>query len=404
MANLQYEYIMIRYGELTTKGKNKKDFIKKLAENMRMALADYPSLKFERTRDHIYVHLHGVDPDEISPILKNVFGIRSFSKALKVSNDVDAILEAAKAIMEDKLEKTFKVNTRRANKQFPIHSDEMNRKVASTVLKAYDGHLKVDVHNPDTTLVVEIRDEATYLMADTTMGSGGYPVGVGGKAMLMLSGGIDSPVAGYLTMKRGVEIECIHYASQPYTSEAALNKVKELAKLLAPYQGRIKLHVVPFTNTQLEIYKHCDESYAITMMRRMMYRLADRLAKKTNCLAIVNGESVGQVASQTLNSMGVINCVTTTPVIRPVVTYDKLEIIDIARKINTYETSILPFEDCCTIFTPKNPVTKPRLDKCEYFESKWDFQPFLDEAVENTETIVIYPTTDFNEDNDIDIL
>ncbi|MBQ9037783.1 MAG: tRNA 4-thiouridine(8) synthase ThiI [Erysipelotrichaceae bacterium] len=399
MADLRYEYILVRFGELSTKGKNKKDFIKRLAVNMQQALRDYPDLKFERTRDHVYIHLNGTDPFELAPVLKNVFGLRSFAPTLKVENDIEKIVEAAYEVMKSK-KGTFKVITKRANKRFPIHSDGVNRAAASRILKNCPD-LKVDVHEPDYSLIIEIREEATYVMADTIMGLGGYPVGVGGKAMLMLSGGIDSPVAGYLTMKRGVEIECIHYASMPYTSQEALNKVKELARIISSYQGKIKLHIVPFTDLQLAIYNNCDEEYAITLMRRMMYRLAERLAKENNCLAIVNGESIGQVASQTLESMDVINAVTNMPVIRPVVTYDKLEIIDLAVKINTYETSILPYEDCCTIFTPKNPVTKPHIHKVEKQEAMFDFEPFIEEAVKNTETITIYPTTTFDE---IDIL
>ena len=399
MADLKYEYILVRFGELSTKGKNKKDFIKRLSTNMQRGLSDYPDLKFEQTRDHIYIHLNGTDPYQIAPVLKNVFGMRSFSPTLKVENDIEAIEQAAFRIMADK-KGTFKVITRRANKKFPIHSDEINRRVASIILKNYQD-LKVDVHQPDYQLIVEIREEATYVMADTILGAGGYPVGVGGKALLMLSGGIDSPVAGYLTMKRGVEIECIHYASMPYTSQEALNKVKELARIISAYQGRIKLHIIPFTDLQLAIYNNCDEEYAITIMRRMMYRIATAVAEKNRCLAIVNGESVGQVASQTLESMGVINAVTTTPVIRPVVTYDKLEIIDLAEKIGTYKTSILPYEDCCTIFTPKNPVTKPHIHKVEKQEEKFDWQPLLQKAVDECESIMIYPTTSFDE---IDIL
>ena len=217
MAKLVYEYILIRFGELTTKGKNKIEFIRKLANNMKSALSNYPDLVFERTRDHIYVHLNGTDPDEISPILKNIFGIRSFAKTLKVDNDIEAIVKAAKDIMEDK-EGTFKVITKRANKKFQLRSDSINRMIAGEILRNFAPTLTVDVHNPDYKLIVEIREKNTYLMAETILGAQGFPVGVGGKAMLMLSGGIDSPVAGYLTMKRGVEIECIHYASMPYTS------------------------------------------------------------------------------------------------------------------------------------------------------------------------------------------
>ncbi|MBQ1314609.1 MAG: tRNA 4-thiouridine(8) synthase ThiI [Erysipelotrichaceae bacterium] len=394
MDKLKYEYILVRFGELSTKGKNKNDFIKRLAVNMQRALKDYPDLRFERTRDHIYIHLNGTDPDEIAPILQKVFGLRSFAKTIKAENNEEAIMEASRQLMKGK-EGTFKVITRRANKNFPIHSDEMNRKVASAILHEYGPGLKVDVHEPDYPVIVEIRNDATYLMAETVLGLGGYPVGAGGKALLMLSGGIDSPIAGYLTMKRGVEIECIHYASMPYTSQEALNKVKELARIISRYQGRIKLHIVPFTQTQLEIYRNCDEQYAITIMRRMMYRIAQQIAEKNSCLAIVNGESIGQVASQTLESMSVINKVVDIPVIRPVVTYDKLEIIDLAQKIGTYETSILPYEDCCTIFTPKNPVTRPHINKVINQEERFDWQPLIEKAVEDTETMMIYPTTSF---------
>lgn len=229
-------------------------------------------------------------------------------------------------------------------------------------------------------------------MTDKYPGAGGYPVGVGGKAMVMLSGGIDSPIASYLTMKRGVAIECVHYASPPYTSMQAREKVLELARLLAPYQGHILVHIVPFTDLQLAIYEHCEESYAITIMRRMMYRIAERLAQKQNCLAIVNGESIGQVASQTLESMHTINAVTSMPIIRPVATMDKVEIIDLARKVGTYETSIQPWEDCCTIFTPKNPVTKPTIRRAEALERRFDFETLLEACVEQTESVHVYPT------------
>lgn len=397
MPSVNYEYILVRFGELSTKGKNKKDFIKRLNDNISLALKDFDKLTYERTRDHIYIHLHGTNPFLLVPILQKVFGIRSVAPTIKVENDIDKIIEASKQVMADK-EGTFKVITRRINKKFPIHSDDVNRRVASGVLREYDGHIHVDVHEPKYPLIVEIREEATYIMAETFICAGGYPVGVGGKGMLMLSGGIDSPIAGYLANKRGVQIECIHYASMPYTSEQALNKVKELTRIISCYQGGIKLHIINFTPTQLAIYKNCDEEYAITIMRRMMYRLAERLATQRKCLAIINGESIGQVASQTLESMNVINDVTNMPIIRPLVTYDKLEIISLAEKVGTYETSILPYEDCCTIFTPKNPVTKPHLDKVLAQEKRFDFEPLLQEALDSYETIVIYPTTKFEED------
>jgi thiamine biosynthesis protein ThiI len=247
-------------------------------------------------------------------------------------------------------------------------------------------------------IVIEVHEDAAYIMTDKIAGAGGFPVGVSGRAMVLLSGGIDSPVAANLVMKRGVRIEAVHFAAPPYTSENARKKVMDLASIISKAQGEIKVHVVPFTTLQLAIYQHADESYAITIMRRMMMRIAAGLAAKRNCQAIATGESIGQVASQTLESMECINAVTNVPIIRPVVCMDKVEIIDRAIKIGTYETSILPFEDCCTIFTPKNPVTKPRIDKCERFESRWDWQKQVQECIEEAETIVIRPV---QEDEDL---
>lgn len=298
------------------------------------------------------------------------------------------------AILSDA--KTFKVDTKRHFKPFPYISDEINRAVATEILK--NTEMKVDVHDPEFRVRIEVRQFDTYIMSNKIKGAGGYPVGVGGKAMVMLSGGIDSPVAAYLMMKRGITVECIHYASPPYTSANARKKVLDLASIVSQYQGHIRVHIVPFTDIQLTIYKNCDESYAITLMRRMMYRLAEKLSERQNCKAIVNGESIGQVASQTLDSMGVINEVVKMPVIRPCVTLDKLEIIDLANKIETYETSILPYEDCCTIFTPKNPVTKPTLKKCEKLESRFDFEPLLEEALNQIEVVDVYPAKEIEED------
>ena len=396
MEHIQYDHILVRYGELSTKGKNRKDFIKKLTDNIRASLSAYDKLTYERTFDRLYIHLHGTQPEEICTILKEIFGLSSFSLCLKIRSELDAIVETGFQVAMERGQGTFKVETRRHDKKFPLISDQINRAVATKILKGSE--MKVDVHHPDLRIGIEVREEFTYVMADTVKGAGGYPVGMGGKALLMLSGGIDSPVAGYLTMKRGVEIECIHYASPPYTSSSAQKKVLDLAGIISKYQGRIKVHIIPFTDLQLAIYKHCDESYAITIMRRMMYRIAQRVAQKYKCLAIVNGESIGQVASQTLESMQTINQVIEMPVIRPVVTYDKLEIIDLARRINTYETSILPFEDCCTIFTPKNPVTKPHPEKAEKMEVGWDFETLIDECIEKMETVIVTPTTSQEDD------
>lgn len=396
-TNLTYNHILVRYGELSTKGKNKKDFIKRLLHNVKNALRSFDRLEYEKTHDRLYILLNGEDAYQVSEHLRHVFGISSFSLAIKIPSEIEDMKIVSLQVAKTFEGSTFKIDTRRSHKLFPMLSDEVNREIAGEILR--NTELKVDVHKPDLKIQVEIHQFDTYIMTNRIAGAGGYPVGVGGKALVMLSGGIDSPVACYLTMKRGVAIECIHYASPPYTSQAAQDKVLELAKLVSRYQGHIRIHIVPFTDLQLAIYKHCDESYAITIMRRMMYRIAQRISEQQHCLAIVNGESIGQVASQTLESMQTINTVVNLPVIRPVATMDKLEIIDIARKIGSYEVSIQPFEDCCTIFTPKNPVTKPTIHKAEKLESFFDFDTLLQECINNTEAIDVYPTK--KENNDI---
>lgn len=391
-----YDHILVRFGELSTKGKNKKDFIKKLLNNVKSALSDYKELAYERTHDRLYILLNGENPDLVSDRLAKVFGISSFSYAIKIASDIEEIKKTSLHIAKLTKGETFKMETRRSHKLFPMMSDEINREVAGEILRNTD--LKVNVKTPDLRIQVELHETYTYVMTGRVAGAGGYPVGVGGKALVMLSGGIDSPVASYLTMKRGIAIECIHYASPPYTSKAAQDKVLNLARSIASHQGHIRVHIIPFTELQLAIYKHCDESYAITIMRRMMYRLAQRVCEKQNCLAIVNGESIGQVASQTLESMQTINEVTNFPVIRPVACLDKLEIIEKAKQIDTYEISILPFEDCCTIFTPKNPVTKPTSQRALRQESKFDYESLLEECIEKMESINVYPGVIEDED------
>lgn len=395
LNNITVDHILIRFGELSTKGKNKKDFINRLYRNIKNALASFENLTYEKGYDRIYIQLNGTDPTLIEPFLKKVFGISSFSYAIKVNSELEDIVEMAAAVALQQNARTFKVAAKRHHKPFPYISDEINRAVATKILK--NSTMKVDVHHPDLLLMIEVRQFETYIMPNKIKGAGGYPVGVGGKSMVMLSGGIDSPVATYLMMKRGITVECIHYASPPYTSTNARKKVLDLAKIVSQYQGHIRVHIVPFTDIQLAIYNNCDESYAITLMRRMMYRLAQKLSEQQNCKVIVNGESIGQVASQTLDSMQVINEVVNMPVIRPCVTMDKLEIIDLATKIGTYETSILPYEDCCTIFTPKNPVTKPTSKKCEKMENRFDFETLLDEAIANIEVVNVYPVEQMNE-------
>ena len=283
---------------------------------------------------------------------------------------------------------TFKVETDRADKSFPIPSMDFSRRIGTLILKNID-NIKVDVHNPEYLLKIEIREDYTYIYHKEISASGGYPVGVAGKGLLMLSGGIDSPVAAYLAMKRGIKVECVYFESPPHTSIMAKNKVKKLVELLTKYEPSITLHVIKFTDIQEAIYKNIDPTYMITIMRRMMYRIMEKLAKKNKGLVIINGESIGQVASQTLTSMSVINSVTNMPVIRPVACLDKLEIIDIAKKIDTYDISILPYEDCCTVFVPKHPVINPSLQECLLNEKKFDFEKMIDETVNQVETVVI---------------
>lgn len=393
---MQYDSIMVRYGELSLKGKNKRFFINTLSNNIKMSLADMKELSFEKQHDRFYIKLDEFsDVDEILFRLKGIPGIHNFSLVKKVEKDIEKVCDASLEIMQE-LENeffdqklTFKVKASRSDKDFPLISDEINRKVATVILK--NTNFKVDVHNPIVYVKVEIRYDAAYISIKNYEGLGGLPLGSSGNGLLMISGGIDSPVAGYMMMKRGVKIAAIHYASPPYTSDMAIYKVKTLLKKLAKVQGEIKFINIPFTKLQLAIYDAAGDKYAITLMRRMMYRIADLVAKKEGLNCIINGESIGQVASQTLESMGVINEVTNSVIIRPLAVFDKSDIIKISKEIDTYETSIMPYEDCCTIFDPKNPTTKPRLSECEKFESMFDFKSLIEEAIENAivETITV---------------
>ena len=387
------ELIMIKYGELTTKKANRKIFINILTQNVEKILKNED---VEITKDSVRMFIRCNDAHKIASILQKVFGIHGIVIAYKVNNNIEDVLNKSLEIM-DKNKHTFKVITKRADKNYPIHSMDYSRKLGGLILK--NSNFKVDVHNPDITLTVEIRTEGTFVYTDEIKGAGGYPVGVQGKGLLMLSGGIDSPVAGYLTLKRGVNVECLYFESPPHTSEEAKNKVIKLASIINEYSGRVKVHIVPFTLVQEAIFKNCPDTYMITIMRRMMYRIAALYAEKIGAKILINGESIGQVASQTLDSMVCINNVTNMPVIRPVACFDKLEIIDIAKKINTYDTSILPYEDCCTIFVPKHPVIKPELSKCLEYEKSFNYQELIEKAIDNIETI-----TNFEEDKFEDIL
>lgn len=386
------ELIMVKYGELTTKKDNRREFIRVLMQN----IIKITSEDIEISKNNSRMFIKCDDALSLSKKLQRIFGIHGISIVYKVDNNISDVLNKSLEIM-DKDMKTFKVVTKRSDKNFPIKSMDYSRKLGGLILK--NSNFKVDVHNPDIVINVEIRTEGVFVYTDELKGAGGYPVGVAGKGLLMLSGGIDSPVAGYLAMKRGVNVECLYFDSPPHTSLEARNKVKTLSKILNEYSLRVKLHVVPFTKIQEEIYRNCPSNYMITIMRRMMYRIAERYAKKIKAKIIINGESIGQVASQTLDSMFVINEVTNMPIIRPVATYDKLEIIELAKKIGSYDTSILPYEDCCTIFVPPHPVIKPSLEKALEYEKNFDFEKLLDECINN-----IYTITNFEDDDFEDIL
>lgn len=387
--------VLIKYGELTTKKGNRKFFINTLYNNIKKKLENI-SVNISRDISRMYIEFNDSDLKEVLSKLDLVFGIHTYQVAYKVDSDISLIKENVIDIMKDK-SGTFKVETKRSDKNFPIESIEFSRQIGGVILKN-NSNLKVDVHNPDTILNIEILSNYTYLYTDKYYGLGGYPIGVQSKGMLMLSGGIDSPVAGFLALKRGVKLEAVYFEAIPHTSIEARNKVIKLSKELCKYCDNLKLHVVSFTKIQEEIYKKCNPDYTITIMRRMMYRIMEKICKKYKGLIIVNGESIGQVASQTLTSMSVINSVTNIPVIRPVACLDKLEIIDIAKKIGTYDTSILPFEDCCTVFVPKHPVINPNLSECIKNEEKFDFDVLIEEAVNSIITLNI---TNENEYDDL---
>ncbi|MHA6252006.1 tRNA uracil 4-sulfurtransferase ThiI [Oceanobacillus sp. CAU 1775] len=384
-----YDHILIRYGEMSLKGKNIRSFIVKLQENLQAKLKIFPGVKVSRTQGRMFILLNGNDPDPIMDICKQVFGIQSLSLAIKVENDIEKIKEAALiALNKGDNINTFKISTKRVNKGFPFTTQEINQQLGTHLLVNTED-ITVDVHEPDIEIKIEIRGEATYITSRNERGAGGLPVGTSGKSLLLLSGGIDSPVAGYLAMKRGVQLEAIHFHSPPYTSERAKQKVIDLSRKLTEYGRPIKVHIVPFTKLQQEIFREMPDSYAMTIMRRMMFRIAEAVCENEKILSLTTGENLGQVASQTMESMHAINQVTNYPVIRPLIAMDKQDVINMAQEIGTYETSILPYEDCCTIFVPKSPKTKPRVDKVNQYESTYDFTASIEEAIEGIETIQI---------------
>ena len=387
--------ILIKYGELSTKKGNRNFFINTLYRMINEKLKNF-DVKIFKDRSRMYIEFHDEDLDKIKEKLDSVFGIHMYHIAYIVDTNIEAIKELLISLVGNMDFKTFKVEVKRSDKSFSMHSQEMNRFLGGVVLKNKD-NISVDVHNPDVLIKVEVRENHSYIYFNAYKGAGGYPLGSQPRGLLMLSGGIDSPVAGYLAMRRGVPIDCVYFEAIPHTSLEARNKVIELSKKLAKYTNEIHLHIVNFTKIQEEIYKNCHPNYCITIMRRMMYRIMEKLAKKYNALAIINGESVGQVASQTLTSMSVINEVTNMPVLRPVCCFDKLEIIDLAKKIDTYDISILPYEDCCTVFVPKHPVINPSLEQAKKEEEKFDFLPLIDEVLENINTIVVKEEEEYSD-------
>ncbi|MBA2795002.1 tRNA uracil 4-sulfurtransferase ThiI [Streptococcus porcinus] len=379
---MQYSEIMVRHGELSTKGKNRMRFINKLKHNIQDVLAAYPDVTVRSDRDRTHVYLNGTEYEPVIESLKLVFGIQSLSPVYKVEKNVAVLKKAVQGIMTSLYREgmTFKISSKRSDHQFELDSRELNLTLGNAVFEVLPC-IKAQMKNPDLNLKVEIRDEAAYLSYEDIKGAGGLPVGTSGKGMLMLSGGIDSPVAGYLALKRGVDIEAVHFASPPYTSPGALKKAQDLTRCLTRFGGNIQFIEVPFTEIQEEIKAKAPEAYLMTLTRRFMMRITDAIRQARNGLVIINGESLGQVASQTLESMQAINAVTTTPIIRPVVTMDKLEIIELAEKIDTFNISIQPFEDCCTIFAPDRPKTNPKLKNVEQYEEHFDIDNLVARAV-----------------------
>ena len=389
-----YDIILVRYGEMTLKKKNYYQFLNKINDNIKNKCRKFSKLKYFNTDYRFYIYLNGENYLDVIETLDTVVGLCSYSLCREVEADYDKISEEAIKLINEEMkdlrrgEVTFKVETNRGNKRFPATSIEISKEVARRVLPKVEG-LKVDVHNPDITLNIDLRCEGTYIFVKTIKGLGGYPSGIAGKGLLMMSGGIDSPVAGFLTLKKGVNVMAIHYASPPYTSMQSLQKVVDLLEVLAKYtiDGNITLLVVPFTKVQDAIHEKANKNYLVTLMRRAMYKIADMVCRESKIDVIINGESIGQVASQTLESMNVVNEVTNIPIIRPVATYDKEEIIEVARKIKTYDISIRPYEDCCTVFVPEHPVIKPQIEKVLEEENKCDLDELVVEAFKNKEII-----------------
>ena len=379
--------ILIKNGELVLKGLNRSTFEDILVKNLKRRLSPLGEFKFTKSQSTVIAEPldESIDFDEAVERVSRVFGIAGFSVAGVSEKDIEKIKKDTLTMLSDELAaaKTFKVNAKRSDKKFPLTSPEICREVGGYILSNIPS-LKVDVHNPDLIVTVEVRDKNVYIHGNQLKGAGGMPVGSSGRAALLISGGIDSPVAGYMMAKRGLTLDAIHFAAEPYTSKRAEMKVRQLASIVARYSGRINFMVVPFTEIQVAIKDNCPEELFTIIMRRMMMRIALRLAEKDGCKALITGESLGQVASQTIGALACTDAVSTMPVFRPLIGMDKEEIITIARKIDTFETSLLPYEDCCTVFTPKHPRTRPELVYIEKAEAAFDFAPLIEKAINGT--------------------
>ena len=388
------EMILLKQGEMVLKGTNRYTFEDKMRANIARRLKHLGKFKVYTRQSTTYVEPQSedCDMDAAYEAMKHVFGVVGLSRAKACEKTKEAMLETAKSYLGDQLSraKTFKVESKRADKTFPMTSIALSQWVGGELDDLYP-NLTVDVHNPELTVHLEVRDYAAFVHADPEPGAGGLPVGTSGRALSMLSGGIDSPVASWMMAKRGVALEMIHFYSYPYTSPEAKQKVLDLAKLLTPWTGRLTVHVVPFTHIQEELRRSCPEDYFTLLMRRFMMRIAEGVAHRTGCRAIVTGESLGQVASQTMDAMAVTGAVTDLPVFRPLVGMDKEEVVRLSRKIGTFETSILPYEDCCTVFTPRHPRLRPLPGEVEAAEANLDIEALVDEAVKNIERIQVSP-------------
>ncbi|MDN4599892.1 tRNA 4-thiouridine(8) synthase ThiI [Paenibacillus sp. F6_3S_P_1C] len=397
---MKYDMLLLRFGEFMLKGKNRARFEKTIITQVRSLLKPYPGASLRKEFGRLYVDLGGESHTELIAVLKRVFGVMSISPVKVTPSELDQIVETAVAFMDERVSEfkegtTFKVNVRRVWKEFPSSSHEMNHLVGSPILRKFQ-QLSVDVRQPDIELRVEIRDQGTYIFNEVIPAVGGFPLGTNGKAMLLLSGGIDSPVAAWSSMRRGLEVECVHFYSYPFTSQRAKEKVIDLARALADHAGTIKLHLVPFTEIQTAFTQLGQDNLIITLMRRSMLRIATKLAERERALALITGDSLGQVASQTLPSMNVIGRATDLPLLRPLVMMDKQEIITLSKQIGTYDISILPYEDCCTLFVPKSPTTNPNLRIVDKIEATMSQLPeWVEQAVEQTETITLHAGENF---------